>query len=686
MIGETMRRRIEVMFRGRAAYGWALCGIVLLSLCMNFLLIGNSGYGNDYYAAAIRSMTQSFHNFFYISFDPAGVVSIDKPPVGLWVQAIFVLIFGYHGWAMLLPQALSGALSALMMYVLVAKRFTKPAGLIAALVFALSPAVVVASRNNTMDMQLILVLLFAAWCLFRAIEQNRPLWLLLAAILVGIGFNIKMLQAYMILPAMGLVYLFFSTERSGRKLAKGALCIVLVGAVSLSWVLAVDLTPAQSRPYVGSSDNNTETELIIGHNGLERLFGRTVIRSSNPGLRVALGLLSGDGQASLNRLQVSGAPTLPTLQDGVQNPRVSSSAQTDRGKAAAAVLQTVETAVRGGAGNNIGAPGLLRLFGKSMFGQISWLLVFAAFCAAAAIRKDNLKKRTPEQGMVWFFLIYLVSTVGFFSFAKFFHRYYLCMIAPGIAGLAGIGSVEMFRSFREREGWRQWLLPSSLIATAAVAAIEVYAFPQVRSWLVPILLAFTLVALTLMVFAQRITGKGLLRVAAGCMAVALLAGPLCWSLTATLYVPENVTMPYAGPELASQTVTQGMTANQEAFLGAKGEMLELEKYLVENYRPGSYLVVAQRANDVAEFIVDTGLPAVAYGGFLGSDNVVTLVRFKQLVSEGVITYFLILPGGFQTLIASYVKLNARLVPSSEYGGKSDSAAQLYVFPQRAHAS
>ncbi|MEL7602990.1 MAG: glycosyltransferase family 39 protein, partial [Bacillota bacterium] len=151
----------------------ALYGIVLLSFFLNFFLIGQSGYGNAYYAAAIRSMTQSWHNFFYISFDPAGVVSVDKSPLGLWAQALFVLFFGYHGWAMLLPQALAGALSALMVYVLTERYFGKPAGLIAALTFALTPAVVVASRNNTMDMQLVLALLFAAWFLRRALETGK---------------------------------------------------------------------------------------------------------------------------------------------------------------------------------------------------------------------------------------------------------------------------------------------------------------------------------------------------------------------------------------------------------------------------------------------------------------------------------------------------------------------------------
>jgi 4-amino-4-deoxy-L-arabinose transferase-like glycosyltransferase len=122
--------------------------IALLSFGLNFFAISKLGYCNAYYAAAIRSMTESFHNFFFVSFDPAGVVSVDKPPLGLWVQALFVLVFGYHGWAMLLPQALAGTGSCLMMYKLTSRYFGRAAALISALVFALTPAAVVARATT----------------------------------------------------------------------------------------------------------------------------------------------------------------------------------------------------------------------------------------------------------------------------------------------------------------------------------------------------------------------------------------------------------------------------------------------------------------------------------------------------------------------------------------------------------
>lgn len=239
--------------------------IAVLSFGLNFYAISRIGFGNAYYAAAIKSMTQSFHNFFFVSFDPAGVVTVDKPPLGLWVQALFVMAFGYHGWAMLLPQALAGAASSVMMYVLTARHFGRPAGLISALVFAVTPAVVVASRNNTMDMQLVFVLLIATWFLFRSIEKGKWRYLFLAALFVGIGFNVKMLEAYLILPAAAIVYLIFAKEKFMKRLAAGLISVLIAGVVSFAWVAAVDLTPAsavKTEITVSGAIRRTETPSV----------------------------------------------------------------------------------------------------------------------------------------------------------------------------------------------------------------------------------------------------------------------------------------------------------------------------------------------------------------------------------------------------------------------------------------
>ena len=165
-------------------------------------------------------------------------------------------------------------LSVPLIFCLTRKYSSTISGLAAALTYTFIPVVLAADRNNTIDGMLVFTLLLAAWAFVRAAESGRFSHLLLASVLVGLAFNIKMLQAYLPLPAFFVLYFLASKLKWNKKLANLALSGLIILAISFSWALVVDLTPASQRPYVGSSDNNTETELIIGYNGLARLFGR----------------------------------------------------------------------------------------------------------------------------------------------------------------------------------------------------------------------------------------------------------------------------------------------------------------------------------------------------------------------------------------------------------------------------
>src|SRR5579883_1893501 len=227
-----------------------LAGVAALSLLLNLYRIGREGYANTYYAAAVKSMLQSWHNFFFVSFDPGGFVSIDKPPLGFWIQTASAKLFGFSGFSILLPEALAGVLSVAVLYRLVARVWGRGAGLLAALFLAVTPVSVITSRNNTIDSLLVLAVLLAAWAVMRAVETGRLRWLLLGAVLVGLGFNIKMLEAYLVVPALGLVYLVGARAGWWRRLGHLALAAVVMLSVSLSWAVAVDLIPASARPYV----------------------------------------------------------------------------------------------------------------------------------------------------------------------------------------------------------------------------------------------------------------------------------------------------------------------------------------------------------------------------------------------------------------------------------------------------
>src|SRR5256884_2265676 len=255
-----------------ARHRFALGGILLISIVMNFYALGKNGFGS-YYPAAIRSMLDSWQNFFFVSYDPGGFVSIDKPPVGFWLEAASAKIFGFNSVSILLPQALAGVLSVWLLYYLVRRHFGVIAGLLAALALALTPISILTNRNVTIDSTLTLVLLLGAWTVLKAAETGRLRWLLLTAFIVGIGFNIKTLEAYLVVPAYGLLYLLAAPHRLRKRIGHLALAGVLLLAISLSWVVAVDLTPASQRPYIGSTQDNSELSLALGYNGIQRLLG-----------------------------------------------------------------------------------------------------------------------------------------------------------------------------------------------------------------------------------------------------------------------------------------------------------------------------------------------------------------------------------------------------------------------------
>jgi len=249
----------------------ALTLIISLGTFLRLYELGADSIGNTYYAATVKSMLTSPSNFFFGSFEPGGSVTVDKPPLGFWVQSISAALLGVNGFSLALPNALAGIGSIALVYYLVKEQFSVAAGLVAALTLAVIPVTISTERNNTIDGLLVFVLLLATWAVWKSVTSGKFRYLLLGAFIVGLGFNIKMLQAYMIIPALYTLY-FFGTKQGWltRIWHLGAATLLLV-AVSLSWAVAVDLVPEENRPFIGSSEDNTVMELIIGHNGLSRL-------------------------------------------------------------------------------------------------------------------------------------------------------------------------------------------------------------------------------------------------------------------------------------------------------------------------------------------------------------------------------------------------------------------------------
>ncbi len=240
------------------AYGWGMGGASVES----------------FYGAAARSMSESWHDFIFGAFDPAGTVTVDKLPGALWVQALSLRVFGFHIWALVLPQVVEGVLTILVLYRAVRRLAGPAAGLIAAAVLAVTPITVLLNRGNVSDSLLILLLVLAADATSAALLTGSLPQLLLAGVWVGLAFQAKMIQAWLALPALAAAYLLAAPAAKLRtRCAHVALAGLVTAVVSLSWMTAVSLVPAQHRPYVdGSPDDSVYTQ-VFDYNGLGRRPG-----------------------------------------------------------------------------------------------------------------------------------------------------------------------------------------------------------------------------------------------------------------------------------------------------------------------------------------------------------------------------------------------------------------------------
>jgi 4-amino-4-deoxy-L-arabinose transferase-like glycosyltransferase len=634
-----------------------LGGVMLISLFMNFFQLGQNGFANLYYAAAIRSMLDSWHNFLFVSFDPGGFVSIDKPPLGFWLQAASAKIFGFTPFSIFLPQALAGVLSVLLLYHLVRRHFGVMAGLLAALALAISPISVVTNRNNTIDSTLVLVMLLGAWAVLRAAETGKLRWLLLCAVFAGLGFNIKMLEAYLVVPAYGPLYLLAAPRRIRVRIVHLAVAALLMLTISLSWAVAVDLTPAANRPYVGSSQDNSELSLALGYNGIQRLLGH---------FGFGLGKAGSTSGNTTRQFPPAGSGSGTSNGRNFPQPGAGGSSQTPQGFG------------NGGSGNsdgmfNTGNPGLLRLFNEPLGGQIVWLLPMAllGMLALGWQHRPRFRDDRQQQSLI-LWGTWLLTMAVFFSVATFFHQYYLSTLAPAICALFGIGVVVMWQDYR-RSGWRGWLLPLALLLTALEQIHIIVSNPSWGTWLIP-LIAIPCALAAVILFAARLMPH--LRLNARILAPTLCVGLLALMLTSAVWS----TIPVLADEASSLPVA-GASGQSGVGLGGRGTAdTALIRYLEAHRGSAKYLVAVASSNEADAIILETNQPVMALGGFSGSDPILTTAQLATLVKNGTVRYFLLNgsggggPGGGQSTLISWITQHGKVVSSSQWQSSSSSGS------------
>ncbi|HWX52044.1 MAG TPA: glycosyltransferase family 39 protein, partial [Solirubrobacteraceae bacterium] len=253
-----------------------LLALLVLAAALDLWALGRNGWANDYYSAAARSMSSSWHNFLFASMDPSGVMTVDKPPLSMWVQALSVRVFGYHQLSVLVPQALMGVASVALVYDMVRRRFGRLGGFVGGLALATTPIAVAISRHNNPDALLMLCCVAALWCAVRGLEGGRTRWIVLAGVFVGLGFETKMGVALVVVPGIFAAWLWIDPRGRGRvralrQLLAGGAAMVAVGG---AWPLLVELTPAADRPWVSGTSDNKVLSLILDYNGLNRVGGQ----------------------------------------------------------------------------------------------------------------------------------------------------------------------------------------------------------------------------------------------------------------------------------------------------------------------------------------------------------------------------------------------------------------------------
>ncbi|WP_167097462.1 glycosyltransferase family 39 protein [Mycobacterium sp. DL592] len=595
------RWALVVLLAGTAVlYGWGL---------------DRSGWANAFYSAAAQAGSVSWKAFLFGSSDAANSITVDKPPLSLWLPSLAVRVFGLNSWSILLPQALMGVASVALLWDTVRRRFGETAALTAGLVLALTPVAVSIFRYNNPDALLVVLMLAAVWAMLRAIEDGRLRWLLLCGGCVGLGYLTKQLEVALVLPALAIGYLWAGP----RSLAiRGSHLLAALGAAVMAagwWVLLVELWPVGDRPWIGGTQHNSILELTLGYNG----FGR----------------LNGDEPGSVGALGVSSS-----IHPG--------------GRTAA---------------HPWGQPGVGRLFEPAQIGGIGWLLPTALVLAVAMlIWRARAPRHDLARAEVVVWTLWLVTTATVFSFmAGIFHPYYTVALAPSIAAIVGIGTSVCWQ--HRHNIWARVTLAVAVALSVLTANLTLTGSVTFQPWLRWVVVAGGVVLGCWLVAGAPWSSRRLMGYVMPVLAaMVLLGGPAAYSLT-TVSHGNSGALPIAGPAPHFATaMTKGVAvvpraqitaAEGPGFLlpaGVPGHAAHLVGCsLLDSGEPDPQLVGLLDAHAdaytwvaatigstcAAGYQLATGHPVMPIGGFNGTDPAPAPDQFLRLALSKRIHYFIV---------------------------------------------
>ncbi|MBM7171113.1 glycosyltransferase family 39 protein [Streptomyces sp. G44] len=654
---------------------WARPGLLGIGALAGLLYAWNiTGSGlAPYYSLAARSMTESWKAFLFTTVDPAGTLTMDKIGGFLWPQALSARVFGFHDWALTLPQCVMGVISVLVLYRVVRRWQGPGAGLLAAGLLTVTPVVASMFGHAMADGSLTLCLVLAADQYQKAVGAARLRPLLLSALWVGLGFQMKMMEAWVIVPALFVGYLVAAPAGLWRRLGQLGAAGAVLFAVSLSWVALLTLTPADSRPYVDGSTDNSAVAMVFGYNGFNRL---------HTGLIDGAASASADGGGTKN-----GARSAPTAPPATSGPGQHGSGQekgdTEGGAAgrqpftdrpSGAPPAGTENAPAGNApAGNAPADGArtppeppsraalwAKLFTDPLAPQIGWLYPLAVFSLAMGVATHRGAARThPSRAGFLMWGTWLVTGACVLSaIGNLFHTAYLSLLAPPLAALAAAGTVTLWRAHRASTGGRRGsVLPAVIAAEVAWTVHLAAAYTDFAPWLPPVILVAALIAVPALGLPRGATRRraALAGLLAGC--VAMFAAPTAWSLSvlnqryagsafdASAGPPPAGAGTGAGPGRvigAGSGVGGGpgtVNVSQDARTSLTPAESELLAHVRKHNGTAKYTFSAETTMLAAPYVYAEGVPVLPLGSMHGASR--TLGEYRDLVAAGDVRFALV---------------------------------------------
>jgi 4-amino-4-deoxy-L-arabinose transferase-like glycosyltransferase len=645
--------RLGALTRARTAEAaWAvpaMLGVTFMAAVMYLVNLTVSGYANTYYSAAALAGSQSWSAWFFGSIDSANFITVDKPPLATMLMGLSVRLLGLSPWSVLLPQALAGVAMVAVLMLAVRRTFGPAAAVIAGLVAALTPAAVLIFRFNNPDALSTLLLVLSAYAVLRALDGGRLRWVALAGALVGFGFLTKYLQAYFVLPAFAFVWAFAAPGSARQRLAGLVVAALAVVAASGWWVAIMELIPAVSRPFIGGSETNSVVDLLLGYDGLGRIFGQGGGGGGGGGFSGTPGLLrlfnaELGGQVAWLLPLALGATGLGLLVR-TRTPR------TDLARAGyllwglwllvhAVVFSFMSGIIHSyyvvamapaiGALAGAGSVELWRLRERFRWGGIA----FAPVLVGSAVLAWALLDRTPD-------------------------------FAPGlgVAVIAVAAAASLVLAIpRHAIGLRTAIVVAGLGLAALLAAPSAYAVDTMQT-------ALSGGDASAGPTVQSSAGLG-----DGGRAFAGGTPP-----TAGAAPGDGAGGTPSGGATSGGTPPAGLTGGGPSGQGGTQIDSTLTDYLVANRGSATWIVAVSGANEAGQIELATGLPVMAMGGFTGSDPAPTLEQLQAYVASGQLRFVLIGGGGggagfgSSSEISTWVAANGTVVESVGNGTLYDLA-------------